>query len=199
MEAAAAGVGVDGELVVRLSGAEKEALGVRGGPCDAQKTSVLLDKLFGPMSTAQSTGLLLAIALAAEAAAEATTGSNVAGSSSKNVWGPPAPAIRDSSRSPLLDGDDFLRPMSPAKLAAGEVTKSFRVDMGCIGAIIGKGGAVLNQMREQTGCQMNVSGNNARSSLPPGTVVLKGTERQVQVAETEIQQKVEAAGYSIRY
>ena len=69
----------------------------------------------------------------------------------------------------------------------------FNVEQGCLGAIIGKGGQVLNSMREETGCQISVSSNNARSTLPPGTVVLTGTKQQVADALDSIERKIESA------
>ena len=190
-------------------------VGCRGGPCDREVTRALVGALLGagtpeaadgvgrPLEEAQFAELAMVVAAGAE-------GGGMDGDQRGGMLGAGLLAVGKSHSDTDMFGSSTLGGLPSAQSlggglplgvggGVGETSKVFNVEQGCLGAIIGKGGQVLNSMREETGCQISVSSNNARSTLPPGTVILTGSERQVADAMDSIQQKVEAAGYRVQF
>lgn len=87
-----------------------------------------------------------------------------------------------------------LIPLSPGP-RAGESEVTIPVPGNRVGAVIGKGGEVINQMKSVVGVRIRVSD---REDLVPGTqnrkVTISGPTECVQIAQVLINQKVNASG-----
>ena len=105
--------------------------------------------------------------------------------------GPVAPAHLSPSASPQKGAQQI--PLSPGS-RAGESEVTIPVPGNRVGAIIGKGGEVINQLKSVVGVRIRVSD---REDLVPGTqnrkVTISGPTECVQIAQILINQKISAA------
>ena len=73
----------------------------------------------------------------------------------------------------------------------GTMTTVMQVESGKIGGLIGKRGAVINDIRKRSGCRINVQDSRPGQHGPTRDVTIVGTLPQIQVAQQLIAQKLQ--------